>query len=216
VPPNKCRRTQTAAGMSPAFCPPLLFPDADATRLKSPSRGLSSRRCAVQAEAPSAAPGTRPAPRRLPHAYTAPQPPRSPVGSRPPSSAGARSGERAAARWVPRGRERGEPGGTRPGGGGAPCGLAVGTRRAGQHPALLLASPAVPLAPASRAALLRPLTPLPPAHPAAPATPAPLRPPLPAGGSLGAAAPCLPAGQRAGSRYVCYGLYPLKRWPPFP
>ncbi|XP_046788218.1 interleukin-18 isoform X4 [Gallus gallus] len=66
--------------MSPAFCPPLLFPDADATRLKSPSRGLSSRRCAVQAEAPSAAPGTRPAPRRLPHAYTAPQPPRSPGG----------------------------------------------------------------------------------------------------------------------------------------
>uniref|UniRef100_A0A669QIC0 Interleukin-18 n=3 Tax=Galliformes TaxID=8976 RepID=A0A669QIC0_PHACC len=89
VPPNKCRRTQTAAGTSPAFCPPPLFPDADATRLKSPSRGRSSRRRAVQAEAPSAAPGTRPAPRRLPPAYTAPQPPRSPVGSRQPSSAGA-------------------------------------------------------------------------------------------------------------------------------
>lgn len=157
MPPNKCRRTQTTAGTSPAFCPPPLFPDADATRLKSPSRGRSSRLRAVQTEAPSAAPGIRPVPRRLPPAYTAPQPPRSPVGSRPPSWARARPGERAAARWVPRGRERG--------------GLAVGARRDGRHPAGLRSAPLS----ASSA------VPLPP-RPALPsAASAPLRPPLPAG-----------------------------------
>ncbi|XP_065594431.1 LOW QUALITY PROTEIN: interleukin-18 [Cyrtonyx montezumae] len=90
--------------MSPAACPPLLFPDADVTtRLKSSSRGRSARRWAVQAKAPSVAPGTRPAPcrpLRRPPSCTAPQPPRSTVGSWPPSSDGARPGERAAARFV--------------------------------------------------------------------------------------------------------------------
>lgn len=185
---RRCSRTV----MQPAWSPP---PAA-----APPGSALCRRRLRAPLPAPARL-------RRLPPAYTAPQPPRSPVGSRPPSSAGACPGERAAARWVPRCRERGEPGGDAPRGRRCSLRAAGRARRAGRHPAGLRSAPLpLPLPSRSRS---RPALPFCGRCPPAPRCPCSAPPSSPRRGSLGAAAPRLTEGQRAGSRCVCYGLWAL-------